>query len=413
MEVVVRIDHGKGENFLLIEDERSIHNEYYWSRRFLDACSGSWERLIIPGDDNITVVRKMPHQLRIAIRRVDNIEEFRGISKLSKSLPMRKFNVLIGKNNSGKSAMLEALFLTVGFITNRAVLPVNKRIGPEVNLDLVLAEPITGVSILKFLESRHKSRRSLIYKYTGSAKISLDLNPIGKIGIELDSKGSTRKLHGPQIEFDSMGFVKKLHGARIENKEPFEFRKVLYFPYDTRFIKDIDTFLESQEDTIIKKGLHTEVAKLISSNLDENFTEIVLKKDGWYLRREDASYVHVDDVGDGLKKVVRVVMSIELINPSIILWDDFDTSLHPSMIKMLLNWLTKRDWQVVLSTHSIDVLYYLADLSEEIEYFDAQVVLLKKDQKDVLHHQELTMDELEDLLEGNVDPRMLVSELKI
>ena len=53
---------------------------------------------------------------------------------------------------------------------------------------------------------------------------------------------------------------------------------------------------------IIKKGLHTKIAKLISSNLDENFTEIVLKKDGWYLRREDASYIHIDDVGDGAKK---------------------------------------------------------------------------------------------------------------
>lgn len=83
------------------------------------------------------------------------------------------------------------------------------------------------------------------------------------------------------------------------------------------------------------------------------------------------------------------------------------------MIKMLLSWLAKRDWQVVLSTHSIDVLYYLADLSDEIEDFDAQIMLLKKDQKDILHHQELTIDEPEDLLEGNVNPRTLVSELKI
>jgi len=340
----------------------------------------------------------MLRQQRVIIDQVDLVREFRGISKISKPLPMKRFNVLLGKNNSGKSAMLEALFLAVGFITNREnILLPDKKIGTEFNQSFVPAEPITGVSILKFLESRHKSTRSLIYKYAGFANIHLTLNPIGKIGIRLNSQGVIKKIHGPQFE----------------NKKHSDFRRILYFPYDTKFIKNIDTFLESQESTILKRGLHTKIAKLVSSNLDEKFTEIVLKKDGWYLRREDASYIHINDVGDGLKKVIRAVMSIELINPSIILWDDFDTSLHPSMIKMLLNWLAKRNWQVILSTHSIDVIYYLADLSDEIEDFDAQLVLLRKDQEDILHHQELTMDELEELLEGNVDPRTLAGELKI
>lgn len=82
--------------------------------------------------------------------------------------------------------MLEALFLAVGFITNRE--------GPD------LLEPITRNLILRFLELRHKSIRSLIYKYAGSARVSLNLDPIGKIGIELDSEWHIKKLHRSQFE---------------------------------------------------------------------------------------------------------------------------------------------------------------------------------------------------------------------
>ena len=78
--------------------------------------------------------------------------------------------------------MLEALFLAVGFITNRE--------GPD------LLEPITRNLILNFLTSRHKSIRSLIYKYAGSARVSLNLDPIGKIGIELDSEWHIKNYTG-------------------------------------------------------------------------------------------------------------------------------------------------------------------------------------------------------------------------
>ncbi|MHC1575632.1 MAG: AAA family ATPase [Candidatus Methanogasteraceae archaeon] len=40
-----------------------------------------------------------------------DVEEFRGIKRCKKPIKLSKFNVLIGKNNSGKSSLLEALYL--------------------------------------------------------------------------------------------------------------------------------------------------------------------------------------------------------------------------------------------------------------------------------------------------------------
>jgi AAA15 family ATPase/GTPase len=40
-----------------------------------------------------------------------DVKEFRGIKRCKEPIKLSKFNVLIGKNNSGKSSLLEALYL--------------------------------------------------------------------------------------------------------------------------------------------------------------------------------------------------------------------------------------------------------------------------------------------------------------
>lgn len=315
------------------------------------------------------------------IGEIVEIREFRGIKELAEPLPLRKFNVLIGKNNSGKSALLEALFLF-----------------PDPDRTYQLLPKPWGIK--SFIGNRRSGLKSLIYKYEGITSLKFK----AEIGRGIDEW---------TITISSKGESKVFQNNRKVESRLLKFKESLYFPHDTQFIKELDEFLDENEEALIKENIHTKVAQLISNQLDEKFTEIVLKKDGWCLRREDASYIHIDDMGDGVKKVARIMMIVELLKPKLILWDDFDTSLHPSMIKMLLKWLAQGDWQVILATHSIDVLYYLADLNEELDNFDAQLILLRKDQEDILHHKELDIDELEDILEGNIDPRLLVSELKI
>ena len=45
-----------------------------------------------------------------AVKTID-LREFRGIRELEKPIPLSSFNVLVGRNNAGKSAVLEALYL--------------------------------------------------------------------------------------------------------------------------------------------------------------------------------------------------------------------------------------------------------------------------------------------------------------
>jgi len=94
---------------------------------------------------------------------------------------------------------------------------------------------------------------------------------------------------------------------------------------------------------------------------------------------------------------------VEVLKPELVLWDDFEVFAHPSLIKSLLKWLAEGDWQVVLTTHSIDVLYELLDVKPG----DLSVLQLAKTDDDVLIYEKLTFDDLEDLFLANQDPRLL------
>ncbi|MHC1636397.1 MAG: hypothetical protein ACXQTS_07285 [Candidatus Methanospirareceae archaeon] len=92
------------------------------------------------------------------------------------------------------------------------------------------------------------------------------------------------------------------------------------------------------------------------------------------------------------------------------LWDDFEISAHPSLIRILIEWLSEKDFQVIISTHSIDVLSELIDVRPK----DAIVLQLFKTEDDVLHHTKLGLDNLEVMMEDTQhDPRLLTEALQI
>jgi len=187
---------------------------------------------------------------------------------------------------------------------------------------------------------------------------------------------------------------------------------VILLPNDSQVIKQTDKTLDKYKNLIMKIGVHVKVAKVISECVSDRFTEVYL--DTMKIRKElpdgNVFYISLDDLGDGIKKAVRVMLLIEALKPKLILWDDFEVFAHPSLINLLLKWLIEGDWQVVISTHSIDVLYELVDLGRKK---DVTVLLLEKDESDVLLYEKLTIDELEDLIVANQDPRRLASMLSL
>lgn len=106
-------------------------------------------------------------------------------------------------------------------------------------------------------------------------------------------------------------------------------------------------------------------------------------------------------LGQGVQRVIVPLLIFEATNPQVILWDDIEAGMHPSLVENVLKYLSKKDRQVVLSTHSIDVLSALA----ELEPRDSQTIVLRKSADDVLSHEILDMNSVRSLIDSNQDPR--------
>ena len=319
-----------------------------------------------------------------------NITEFRGIRKCEKPLKLSKFTVLIGRNNVGKSAILEALYL----------FPRPKK-----------TDRIFGIDKLSVVKDKLHSGSHLAYGYSGTVRLEYIVDR-KHFCITIDDRLDT-KLY---IDDDDADTISDAELQNVLQVKVYCLADIaVLIPNDTQLLKQFDAVIQQEafKNKIMKMGLHVKVARVISECVDDEFTEIYLDtmKIRKELPNENVFYIHVDDLGDGIKKAARVMLLIEGLKPKIVLWDDFEISAHPSLIESLMRWLAKGDWQVVLTTHRIDVLYGLLNLKEKVNPDYITILQLAKTKDDVLKYEKLTIDDLEDLLLANQDPRRLAELL--
>jgi len=178
----------------------------------------------------------------------------------------------------------------------------------------------------------------------------------------------------------------------------------LYIPNSTEYYNELRGFVLRDEVLrwIEKNGFHRRVAeKYISKVVYDRFTE-VLKRDGRLaLRKEVAGgvgplYIDIDSVGEGVRRFVLTYFVVEYLNPKIVLWDDVEVAAHPSLLELVIRWLSESGRQVVISTHSLDVLYALTLVKPR----NAAVVVLRK-----------TADDVVEWRHGDKEPEKLCEQL--
>ncbi len=326
-----------------------------------------------------------------------NIKEFRGIKSCKRPIEFTNFNVLIGRNNSGKSSVLEALSLIPNpkskeYVTNKSKI----QFLAELHSPLIFSKE-------KEINDPYKP---LLYLYSGTATI--DYNNVSYITISLRTCDSEYKPPGhmpnmskvpdymvdPDYNIDSASIA--LANSSIS---------VLFIPYDTEYIKTLEKKIDSLKFAIMKKGIHRKVAERLNECVDDEYSEIYFG-DPIVMRKvlaDNTPYININDLGSGAEKLIKIMALIEIMEPKLILIDDFGAGFHPSMINIFLKWLTELKSQVVLSTHSADILYQLTKLDPE----SCNILFLKKTHEDILKYKVLSIDKVEDFLNANTDPRLL------
>lgn len=313
-----------------------------------------------------------------------NIKEFRGIKDCIKAIKFSNFTVLIGKNNAGKSSVLEALSL----------LP-----------DPGVTDYITRTSKLNNLLHLHQgSRKDLLYLYAGTSDLQF---VVGSSSIlirisenEIETSWDNQK-HNLTTKFSQV--------YRLPKNKLSEM--VLFVPFTTNLLVEIENRMKTLRELIMKKGYHIKLAKFLNECVNDVYSELVfleplsLRK----LYPDNNVYLKLKDLGSGAEKLIKIMALLEVLSPKLILIDDFETGFHPSMIKLFLKWLKDKQWQTIISTHSLDVLYHLVD----IKIKHTTILQLNKSNEDILSYEVLNLEELEDLLDANTDPRLLLDALRL
>ena len=321
------------------------------------------------------------------------IQEFRGIKQCSNPVKLSKFTTLIGRNNSGKSAILESIAL---------LYKPNSRISLK-HIDM---------STISLISSQHESGRSLVYGYAGIAHIEgMINNKLFGVNIDTNSNFLSTDINGEQYDIDD--YLKEFDKSLNVNNGPHT-SSLLFIPNNSDFIRQISEKIKHDSELreyLTKTGANIRVVdELITNFVDDNYTEIIPDSDKFRFRKEledTKLYIHLNDLGEGIKKVSAISLTIELFNPRIILWDDFEGAAHPSLIKKLIEWLSKKECQVIISTHSIDVLRAIVDIQPD----DVSIVMTKKGNDDILITEQHDLDKFEDILNSNIDPRLIVDSL--
>ena len=283
------------------------------------------------------------------IRRL-RLWNFRGVRRGEARLA--PFTIILGGNNSGKTTLLEALFLAPN--------PFRRA-------------PYSGVDVaVKILHELHKAFEStgyffLFHNYTSSkAGIQCDSHVIRFIRDEETIYVTTNK--------SDTGQCIMLNGkpTQVLGKLSFTLTNIVFMYVNDKVTRE-DSLLLSPSLTRMSYNYlrinwpllaHSDICSKIAGELSqlvgEKCVDITMEpffKGGVSLNLllEDEKRIRLSDAGTGVQNYITARILYELNKPGILLWDDFENGLDPATLSSVAGWLSslvEKGVQVVVTIRS-------------------------------------------------------------
>lgn len=303
-----------------------------------------------------------------------NIENFRGIQKLSIK-DMRRLVLLSGNNNVGKSSVLEAVFFMMDHLSPDSFNHMNGFRGLNVPTNGVgLWEPLfyqmNPDNTIRIQATRGEDTLTLSYSkdesYIPAQNGGIPKNVAGSfqssakrnytLRFDFLVEGSTDYTETGHFTTSDSGTLREVYDDNGEK----QFMQLTYTSFvNNNFVRTDRAIL----DRMGKAELNGEKEKIIGflKRIDSSISDIVtLSVSGipqLYINT-NKKLLPVQFSGDGINKLLYIVLSIMDAKDGILLVDEIDTGFHYSMYKDL--WKIVADvssdynCQVIATTHSYE-----------------------------------------------------------
>lgn len=290
-----------------------------------------------------------------------SVENYRGIRQCTLH-KLELVNLFFGKNNCGKSSLLELLFILSG--PDNPILPIlanNARAldsleETDLKIEFYQANPDHIIQLTSQGEqSRHVSIQMI---ESHSQNISLE-------DLQKTSSESAGKRYGLKINFSTEAEKEnKYHSELVITEEKKgnitsdkRYKETLYAEYipsnhmQTNIVEKLAEIIKNKQENEIIEALKIIEPRIIDLQL---VGSRIMVDVGLPTR------LPINVLGDGVRKVLAVILSIYKCRNGILIIDELDNGLHfsvmPQLWEVILYMCQKHHTQIFASTHSLDLV---------------------------------------------------------
>ena len=323
------------------------------------------------------------------------LRNFRGVRE--GELRLAPLTVLVGPNNSGKSSVLEALFLAPNPLRIVRYLGGGNRCAAEA---------------LRTIHSRvgESGYGFLLHNYTvGECEIKCDGYSLRMrvdrdyINLFVRSPSSTEPTRIGALSLS--GNTSATAEGDVREKVYLGERVVMF---THALLGEYFGFVRREWIRITNSGIAIRVAGELSELVSERYVDMTFEpfmggSFSLYVLLEGGRRVRVGDLGDGAQIYLIARIVCELERPTVLLWDDVEAHLNPRAILRLAEWfseLVEGGTQVIVSTHSLEATGIISAVN------DYSKILLLSLRNGKLEGREMSAEEVKELYEAGIDIRM-------
>lgn len=301
------------------------------------------------------------------------IKNFRGFDKLEID-GFSKINLFVGKNNSGKTSVLEAIFLVIGM--SNPVLP--NTINQIRGLNTGTSKQLRYV----FHNLEDENKPSFNAKMSDGYERTLRLEAKYKQNEISDDNSSTAK---PEFMGIDLNF-QELKGSKI----PKSRKSSLIFSNSDNIINQVipDDYNErlhavfaAEKNDMAALARFSEMIRRKEDNavlemlqkFDGNIQGVKTLPDGIYFDIKNSKELIPSNImGDGIRRFLNIVTTVSEKKDAFVCIDEIENGLHYSAYKLLwkslISFSNLNNAQLFITTHNIETLGCLKSVLEEEQF---------------------------------------------